>query len=141
MKFRKINYNDFYNNYFEILDQLSDTEKNKITFNKFKNFIDNLNINHQIYVIEIDKKVVASGTIFIENKIIHGLKNVGHIEDVVVDKNVRGQGLGKKILNYLTNLAKCLNCYKVILNCNESNIEFYENCGYKKKEFQMVQYL
>ena len=29
---------------------------------------------------------------------------------------------------------------KVILNCNESNVKFYEKCGYKKKEFEMVKY-
>ena len=47
MNIRKINYNDFYNNYFDLLDQLTNVEKNKITYNKFKVFVDNLNESHQ----------------------------------------------------------------------------------------------
>lgn len=29
-------------------------------------------------------------------------------------------------------------CYKVILDCTESNAPFYEACGFKRKELQMV---
>ena len=140
MNVRKINYKDFYNNYFDLLNQLTDIEKEKITFDKFKIFIDNLNENHQIIVIELKNKIIASGTLLIENKIIHGLGKVGHIEDIVVDTTQRGLGLGKNIINHLTNLAESLNCYKVILNCNENNVKFYEKCGYTKKELEMVKY-
>ena len=87
-----------------------------------------------------ENKIVASGTLLIENKIIHGISKVGHIEDIVVDSKSRGLGLGKKIVSYLTNLAKENNCYKVILNCKEENCGFYEKCGYVRKETEMVQY-
>ena len=29
-------------------------------------------------------------------------------------------------------------CYKVILDCSEENVPFYEKCGLTKKEVQMV---
>ena len=29
-------------------------------------------------------------------------------------------------------------CYKVILNCSESNIPFYQKCGLEQNEVQMV---
>lgn len=140
MNIRKISYKDFHNNYFNLLNQLTDIEKEKITFDKFKHFIDNLDDNHQIMVIELNNKIIGSGTLLVENKIIHGLGKVGHIEDIVVDTTQRGLGLGRKIIDHLTKLAESLNCYKVILNCNESNVKFYEKCGYKKKEFEMVKY-
>lgn len=140
MNIRTINDKDYHNNYFDLLNQLTEIEKEKITFDKFKHFIDNLNENHQIMVIELDNKIIASGTLLVENKIIHGLSKVGHIEDIVVNTTQRGLGIGKKIIDHLTELAGSLNCYKVILNCNKSNVQFYEKCGYIKKEFKMVKY-
>ena len=32
-------------------------------------------------------------------------------------------------------------CYKVILDCSEENVPFYEKCGLIKKEVQCVRYL
>lgn len=31
-------------------------------------------------------------------------------------------------------------CYKVILDCAEVNVPFYERCGYVMKELQMVRH-
>ena len=140
MIFRKLNSNDYSNEYFNLLGQLTEVDSDKITYNNFLEFINQLNDNHQIIVIEDDNKIIASGTLLIENKIIHGLSRVGHIEDIIVDSNSRGLNLGKKIINYLTELANKNNCYKVILNCKESNCGFYEKCGFEKKELEMVKY-
>ena len=59
-------------NYLNLLNQLSDT-----TFydeNKFLNFVDNLPKNIRIYLLYDDDKIVGSGTLLIENKIIHNFK-------------------------------------------------------------------
>lgn len=138
--FRNLKINDYNNNYLDLLNQLTDVNKDEISFNEFKLFLDNLDNSHIIKVIELNNKIVASGTLLIENKIIHKFGKVGHIEDIVVDENERGLGLGKKIIDHLTKLAKDAGCYKSILNCNESNIKFYEKCGYNKKEVEMVKY-
>ena len=137
---RKLTKNDFNNKYFDLLDQLSSTNQENITYNKFELFINQLNNNHNIYVIEKNNKIIASGTLLIENKIIHNFGKVGHIEDIVVDFNERGSGIGKLMINHLIEAAKNLNCYKIILNCNESNVQFYEKCGFIKKELEMVIY-
>ena len=137
---RKLAKKDFSNKYFDLLDQLSSTNQENITYDKFELFINQLNNNHNIYVIEKNNKIIASGTLLIENKIIHNFGKVGHIEDIVVDFNERGSGLGKLIINHLIETAKNLNCYKIILNCNESNVKFYEKCGFTKKELEMVIY-
>ena len=63
---------------------------------------------------------------------------MGHIEDIVVDVKHRKRGLGKMIIDYLTEYSKNKKCYKVILNCSQKNIGFYEKCGYKQKEVEMV---
>ena len=139
MIIRNIEINDFNKGYLELLSQLSNTI-NVESKNKFTDFIKKLNQNHKIIIIEIDNKIVATGTLLIENKIIHNFSKVGHIEDIVVDTTTRGYGLGKIIINYLSDLAKENGCYKVILNCIETNIGFYEKCDFVKKEVQMVKY-
>ncbi len=140
MQFRNLQKSDFNFGYLDLLSQLTEVNKNNISFKKFSNFIDKLNENHKIIIIINNNKIIATGTLLIENKIIHSISKVGHIEDIVVDSNSKGLGIGKQIVTYLTNLAKENNCYKVILNCNDHNVGFYQKCGYQKKETQMVKY-
>ena len=44
------------------------------------------------------------------------------------------------MINHLTNVAKENGCYKVILDCDESNEKFYEKLGYQRKNIQMAIY-
>jgi glucosamine-phosphate N-acetyltransferase len=69
------------------------------------------------------RKVVASGTLFVCN-------NVGHIEDVVVDKACRGLGLGRILLSKLCSLREV----RVTLNSSEENAGFYEKFGFKPSQ-------
>lgn len=77
---------------------------------------------------------------------------VGHIEDIVSLKEYRGNNFGKwylsvfdhlnaRIIEQLKHIADAVGCYKVILDCSDSNVPFYEKCGFEKKEVQMVVYL
>ena len=72
--------------------------------------------------------------------IIHNFKNVGHIEDIVVNRNSRGKGYGKIIIKYLINESKNLNCYKIILNCSNECKLFYKKLGFKNKNNEMSYY-
>ena len=81
--------------------------------------------------------LIGTGTIFFEPKLIHGGKSVGHIEDIVVDNKYRNKGIAKKIINHLKEMS---DCYKVILDCNDTLINFYESCGFKKYGNQMAMY-
>lgn len=134
--------NDYHKGYIELLTQL--TIVGEITKEQYMDQLNKIkeNENHLIYVIEDEKtnKIITSGTLLIEPKFIHQISNVGHIEDIIVDKNYRGYGLGKIIINHLTNMAKEKNCYKVILDCTEDNISFYQKCGFMQKEFEMTKY-
>ncbi len=85
-------------------------------------------------------KIVGSGTVLIEPKLIHGGKSVGHIEDIVVDKNFRGLYIGQTILSILKSYSKEKNCYKVILDCDKNLQFFYEKNDFKFKSIQMAKY-
>jgi len=141
MIFRHIESNDYYKDYLTLLEQLTIVEKEKINYEQFRNFVDNLSNNHIIIVIEDNNKIIGTGTLLIENKVIHNMGLVAHIEDIVIHNNYRKQGLGKKLIDELINISIQSNCYKSILDCNEKNVNFYQNSGFIQKEIQMVKYL
>lgn len=139
MKIRLLEKSDYQNNFLTLLAQL--TTVGKITQEEFEDTFDLPN-RPLTYVVENDKgKLVATASLVIEQKFIHGCSRVGHIEDVVVDEYSRGLGLGKLIIEHLVEVARKNKCYKVILDCNENNVPFYQKCGFKPKEIEMVQYL
>ncbi len=84
--------------------------------------------------------VIGTASLMLERKLLRGGALCGHIEDVVVCKSARGRGLGKKLVTHLVDIAKSKGCYKVILDCAENNVAFYERCGFTKKECQMALY-
>ena len=93
------------------------------------------NPNYIIKVAEVDGKIVGTTTLFIELKFIHELGKVGHIEDVVTDKNFQGRGIGKKIIHSLLEDAKKMGCYKTILDCDDAVAPFYERINFEGKSF------
>jgi glucosamine-phosphate N-acetyltransferase len=140
---RNIVYSDYDKEYLKLLTQLTYIDPEKIVVNDFNNFIDTLNNKHLIIVIENINinKIVGTITIIIEQKMIHNMGKVCHIEDVVVDENYRGYGLGKILINTATTYALNEKCYKTILDCSEKNVGFYKkNNGFEVKGTQMTLY-
>lgn len=91
--------------------------------------------------IDENFKIIGSGTVIIEPKIIRGGKSVGHIEDIVVDERFRGRRIAQTILHMLKEFARKNNCYKVILDCYEEVCHIYTTNGFEIKGTQMAQYL
>ena len=79
-------------------------------------------------------KVVASTTLHIERKFIHGAALRGRIEDVVVDKDYRGLQLGKLLVECLLKLGEDLRCYKISLDCDPKLKPYYEKFGFSHPE-------
>ena len=128
---RKIKKDDLWNGFLTTLDSLRQTsnisrDKAEEVFNKIMRNSDDV-----IAVAITDDKVVGAATLFIEPKFIHNGGNVGHIEDVVVDKNYQGKKIGEKIIKYLLEEAKTNGCYKTILDCSDEVKPFYEKLGFK----------
>ena len=63
-----------------------------------------------------------------------------YIDDLCVDENCRGKGIGTAIYNEILRYAKMRGCYNVTLNvwsCNESARKFYESLGLKPQKIGM----
>ena len=140
MQIRDLKVNDYHLKYCELLQDAFQKSYKHIQYIDFKNFVNNLNDTHLIKVIEENGEIVASGTLLIEPKILHQLKKVGHIEDIFVNTEYQGEGLGNKIVTYLIELSKQEKCYKCILNCDVTLIKFYQKCGLEPNSIQMVKY-
>lgn len=87
------------------------------------------------------RQLLATGALHVLPKLVRGCARVGLIEDVVVDPRARRRGLGKELIERLVQLARQYNCYKVMLNCAEARVAWYESTGLRRKEVQMVRYL
>ena len=102
------------------------------------NFLDEyLNNENHLYVILINEEIVGCATLHLQKKLIRNGSIAGLIEEVVVKEKYRGQGLGEKLINYLTSEAERIGCYKVILSCYPERISFYERCGFFKETTTM----
>ena len=85
---------DFKNQYLNILSKLSYTPiiSNEIFFNNLNKIFQNGNI-----IVALHKKqIIGTGTLFLQPKLSHGGKNIGQIEDIVIDDNYRSLRIGKK---------------------------------------------
>ena len=134
---RELKKEDLWNGFLTSLDSLK--EASNIDKNKAERIFEKINSNpdHIIAVAEIDGKIVGSTTLLIESKFIHNGGTVGHIEDVVVNKNYQGQKIGEKIMKFLIEISKKRGCYKTILDCTDDVKPFYEKLGFKKVANEM----
>ena len=133
--------------YLELLSQL--TNAPLITNEDFLLKLDEISKMGEIiiaYVIDdpsypFSSKIIASGTVIFEPKIIRGGKYVGHIEDIVVSKSYRKQGISQEILQRLMAASRRKGCYKAILDCECNVNSVYEKAGFTEKGVQMAYYL
>ncbi|KAA2279601.1 MAG: GNAT family N-acetyltransferase [Candidatus Nitrosocosmicus sp.] len=137
---RRIKEADFENGFFETLSNL--TTVGDIRFNEYRMEIINRILGDQNYIIIVAEEqenhtIIGTATLLIEQKFIHNGGRVGHIEDVATRAGFEGIGVGKKIIQKLIETSKELQCYKIILDCDDKVIGFYEKLGFKKKAVMM----
>jgi GNAT superfamily N-acetyltransferase len=87
-----------------------------------------------------DKKViVGTTTLLVEPKFIFGGGRVAHIEDVCVRKEFQGSGIGGWLVNHATTVAESvMGCVKIVLDCSDETMPFYESLGYSYQDNCMV---
>ncbi len=138
---RELKEDDFSNGFFETLSNLTDVGKIRNDLKLAKEILKRIDNdrNYRIIVAEDkqNRQVIGTATLLIEQKFIHNGGKVGHIEDVVTRKGYEGKGIGKKIIEELIKIARENECYKIILDCNEKVMDFYEKMGFRKHAIMM----
>jgi glucosamine-phosphate N-acetyltransferase len=136
--FRKLEESDYHKNYLQLLSQL--TQVGHIIPEEFSKILSK--IQSQIWVFEDThtNKIVASASIFLEQKIIHCGGIVAHLEDVIVDESYRGNQLGQKLIANVVEKARESGAYKIIADCKPELVSFYSKNGFEKRGEQIAIY-
>lgn len=75
------------------------------------------------------ERLVGFGSLFVLNRIRGGCSAI--IEDMVVAADVRGQGIGRLVLDDLLAQARTRACFKITLESSEMAREFYRAAGFE----------
>ena len=93
--------------------------------------------NHHIIVKIVDGQIVSSCVCVIIPNLTRGVRPYAFIENVVTHKDYRGKGYAKECLNFAKEIAKQMNCYKMMLLTGakeEATLNFYKNAGYNSTD-------
>ena len=123
---------------FILLNQLKKKDLKNIDRKKAWNDF-NSNTSSNSIVGIYNNRIVAYGSVVIENKIRGEV--AGHIEDIVVDSEVRGKMVGVSLIKELIEISKRKGCYRITLFCNEKLVNFYSRNGFKVNNVIMKKYL
>jgi GNAT superfamily N-acetyltransferase len=87
----------------------------------------------RLLVLEADGVVVATTYLNVIPNLTRGGSPYAVIENVVVDRDKRGRGLGKRLMAETLSAAWSSGCYKAMLHTGsntESTHAFYRSCGF-----------
>ena len=91
--------------------------------------------DYNIYVAVYDGQIVGSFELLIMDNLGHLGAPSAVIEDVVVDPNFQGRGVGKMMMQKALQICKRKGCYKAALSSNlkrERAHAFYESLGFER---------
>ena len=137
INFRPVKEEDI-NDVFILLNQLKKIDLEKIDRKKAWNDF-NSNTSSNSIVGIYNNRIVAYGSVVIENKIRGEV--AGHIEDIVVDTEVRGKMVGVSLIRELIEISRRKGCYRITLFCDKKLINFYSRNGFKVNNVVMKKYL
>ena len=137
INFRLVKEEDI-NDVFILLNQLKKIDLENIDRKKAWNDF-NSNTSSNSIVGSYNNRIVAYGSVVIENKIRGEV--AGHIEDIVVDSEVRGKMVGVSLIKELIEISRKKGCYRITLFCNKKLINFYSRNGFKVNNVVMKKYL
>ena len=99
-------------------------------FAKIKSYPD-----YHLHVATAGSKVIGVFALLVMDNLGHKGTPSAILEDVVVAEGLRGQGIGKTMMEYANELCRTKGCYKMTFSSNinrEAAHRFYESLGFRK---------
>lgn len=87
--------------------------------------------DRKVFVVEQNNRIIAAATFFILHDFITG-KPFAHLDDFIVEKTLRGKGIGTKLLEFIKQFAKDHNIHTIELTSSLPLTlahKFYEKRG------------
>lgn len=94
----------------------------------------------ELLVARLDGRIVGMATL-VSIPLPTGLR--GHVEDVVVDESLRGQGIARQLLETMTAIADAQGMCTLDLTSGpsrESALRLYESVGFRRRETNVLRY-
>ncbi|SFP29947.1 GNAT family N-acetyltransferase [Pseudomonas borbori] len=91
-------------------------------------------VNCVVLVAERDGKLLGTCTLHLIEHLAHNFARSAILEDVVVDADARGLGIGRALIDKAVERARAWGCYKLALSSNQSREDahrFYATLGFK----------
>jgi glucosamine-phosphate N-acetyltransferase len=125
--------------YKALLSQLSNSISDTITANDMRNKLNRILVDdhyHIFFAIDADR-IVGSCTLLLEETFLHDCSLNAHIENMVVDRQYRWQGIASVLLQMCIAHARQAGAYKIILDCVPQIQDVYIKNGFEMKAVQM----
>ncbi|MBI4344267.1 MAG: GNAT family N-acetyltransferase [Euryarchaeota archaeon] len=93
------------------------------------------NPDYRIYIAAADGKIIGTFSLLIMENLAHRGAPMGFVENVVVDMDWRGKGVGRRLMEFGMDRSRGRGCYKVTLSSRlerEVAHRFYESLGFRK---------
>ena len=124
--------------YAEVLDkgQVLSLSEAEVLFQKMSSYP-----NYKVYVAEQEHQVIGTFALLIMDNLAHRGTPSGIVEDVAVQENLQGKGIGRQMMKYAMQVCSEAGCYKLVLSSNQKRVEvhaFYESLGFDKHGFSFL---
>jgi ribosomal protein S18 acetylase RimI-like enzyme len=95
----------------------------------------------RLYVAERESRLVGTFSMIFVPGISHGARDSCVIEDVVVDTQVQGSGIGRQMMRFAMAQCAMQDCYKLTLSSHvnrERAHRFYEGLGFRRHGYSFL---
>ncbi|EOD01552.1 GNAT family N-acetyltransferase [Caldisalinibacter kiritimatiensis] len=127
----------------KLYSQLVNEESIMSNMIKAFNSIEN-NPNYYLMGVKLNQKLIGSAMAIICYDLVRECRPFMVIENVIIDKNYRGNGYGGTLINKIEDIAKKKNCHYIMLLSNKNRAKshkFYSKHGYNCDNIGFKKYL
>jgi GNAT superfamily N-acetyltransferase len=124
--------------YVEVEDdgRILSVEKARSIFARMQSYPD-----YKVYVAAFGGSIVGTFALLIMDNLAHMGAPSGVVEDVVVQKDWQGKGVGKQMMRFAMDRCRERGCYKLALSSNlkrEAAHRFYDAIGFQRHGYSFV---
>lgn len=97
--------------------------------------------DYHLYVACEGSRTVGTFSLLVMEKLNHLGAPAAIVDDVIVDADARGQGIGRRMMEFAMQRAREKGCYKLALTTNVKRTaahRFYESLGFTRHGFSYV---
>lgn len=111
-------------------------ENAKVVFSRIASYP-----NYKIYIAKVEGMVVGTFALLIMDNLGHLGAPSGIVEDVAVNPQMQGQGIGKAMMEFARLKCRELGCYKLTLSSSiqrKNAHEFYKSLGFSQHGYSFL---